>query len=124
MASEYKIELEAGAVYSIFSGEIGTANIQNHRNKILGDSLYRPGLVHLFDARLSQLTCTGEDSRNVAKWYEANLPFSKVAIVIGPENRGFIRMYLGSLQEEVETVKIFHEMAAAREFLSLPLEEA
>ena len=124
MASEFKINAEAGAVYSKFSGEVGLADVQNHRKRVLGDPLYHPGLVHLFDARSAQFKSTGEESRMSAKWYAANRPFSKVAIVIGPENQGLNRMYLGWLQEEVETVKIFHDMASAREFLDLPLEEA
>ena len=92
MASEFKINAEAGAVYSKFSGEVGLADVQNLRNRILGDPLYRPGLVHLFDGRSAQFKSTGEESRMSAKWYAANRPFSKVAIVIGSENQGIIRL--------------------------------
>jgi len=123
MTSEYRIDAEAGAVYSKFSGKIGAADVQNHRNRILGDPLYRPGLVHLFDACSAQFKGNGEESRKSANWYEANRPFSKVAIVIGPENRGFLRRYLGWLQEEAETEKFFEEMGSAREFLGLQPEE-
>ena len=116
MGLTYKIDAEAGVVYCFTEGEIGAADIQDRRIKIIADPLYRPEFVLLNDLRSAQLNYTGEEARALGNWITDNRPYSKIAIVVDLKNRGFVRMYQGWSGDD-PSIKAFDDMASAREWL-------
>ena len=120
MGITYKIDAEAGVIYTVAEGEIGAAEIQDLRNRYTADPLYNPNFATLFDARSAKFSGSGEEARGLASWARKNRPESKTAIVIDKQFQGFVRMYLGWVEE---TRSIFYDMASAREWLGLPPEE-
>ena len=120
MGITFKIDVEAGVIYSVGEGEIGAADIRKLREQVRADPLYHPNLSHLFDGRSAQISYSGEEAWAVATWGIKNRPTAKTAVVVDKEALGYARMYLGW---RGETNKIFHDMASAREWLGLPPEE-
>ena len=120
MGITYKIDAEAGVVFTVAEGEIGAADIQANRTLFSADPSYRPNFFHLFDARSANISFSSEEAQNLANWAKQNRPTAKIATVIDKEAQGFARMYLGWRGESHE---IFYDMATAREWLGLPPEE-
>ncbi len=122
MGLTYKIDVEAGVIYSFAEGKIGAADLQDRRNRFTADPLYHPSFVHLSDFRSAQVNFTGEEARNLAGWTKSIRPFSKVAFVVGSESQGFIRMFQGWTGDD-ENMRVFNDMPSARERLGLPPDE-
>ena len=120
MGISFKIDAEAGFIFTVAEGEIGAADIQAHITRYTADPLYNPNLGQLFDARSAQISFSGGEAWSLATWSRKNRPTAKTAIVIDEESQGFARMYVGWRGEFHE---IFHDMASAREWLGLPPEE-
>ena len=120
MGITYKIDAEAGVIYSFAEGDIGAADFRDVRKKIPADPLFHPDLVSLFDGRSAQISFSGEEAKSMADWVEQTRPDSKRAFVIDKKSQGFFRMYTAW---GGENQRIFHDMASAREWLGLPPEE-
>ena len=120
MGITYRIDAEAGVIFTVAEGEIGAADVRNIREQVTADPLYHPNLPSLFDGRLAKISFSGEEARGLAKWAKQNRPTTKTAIVIDGEAQGWARMYLGW---DPGSQQIFHDMASAREWLGLPPEE-
>ena len=120
MGITYKIDAEAGVIYSFAEGKIGAADIIDNRKQVRADPLWRPNLDSLFDGRSAKFSISGEEARGLAIWAQRNRPTAKGAIVINRQAQGFARMFLGW---EPGNQQIFHDMASAREWLGLPPEE-
>ena len=116
----YKIDAEAGAVFTVAEGKIGMPDIQANHNRYTADPLYTPNFAHLFDGRSAKISFSGEEARNLANWGKQNRPTAKTAIVIDKEALGWARMLVGW---RGENYKIFHDLASAREWLGLPSED-
>ena len=120
MGITYRIDVEAGVIYSVAEGEIGAVDIQNIRNDRAAEPLYHSKLDHLFDGRLATFKFSGEEAQSLANQSKQIRPTAKTAIVIDQESQGFLRMYTAWSGENQQ---IFHDMASAREWLDLPAKE-
>ena len=119
MGITYKIDVEAGVIFTVAEGKIGTADIQANTSRFIADSLYSPNLPQLFDARLAQLSFSSGEAQSAANSGKQRRPTAITAMVINRESQGFARMFLGW---RGDAHKIFHDMASAREWLGLPPE--
>ena len=120
MGITYKIDSEAGVIFTVAEGEIGAADIQANITRFTADPLYNPNLAQLFDGLSATLSYSGEEARSLAAWVKEIRPTAKTAVVVDKEALGYARMYLGW---RGETNRIFHDMPSAREWLGLPPEE-
>ena len=119
MGITYKIDENAGVIFSFAEGEIGAADIQANWKRISADPLFQPDFGHLFDGRSAKITFSGADARNLANLFKKIRPKSKSSILINEETTGFARMFLGWRED---FTKIFYDMLFAREWLGLPPE--
>ena len=119
MGITYKIDVEAGVIYSVAEGIIGAADIRDLREQIRADPLLRPNFVSLFDGRLAKVSFSGREAWSLAIWARQKRPTAKGAIVITRRGQGWARMFLGW---EPGNQQIFYDMASAREWLGLPAE--
>ena len=88
MAIEFKIDAEAEVIYSVFTGEFRSVDIQDHRNRFTADPLYHPNFSHLIDARSANLRLSGEEARILAAWAKLNRSNAKTVFVIDEESQG------------------------------------
>jgi len=116
---KYKIDAQAGVIFSCAEGEIGAANIQANWKRISTDPLYHPDFGHLFDGRSAKITFSGAEARNLANWFKGIRLKSKSSILINDKSTGFARMFLGWREE---FTKIFYDLSSARDWLGLPPE--
>ena len=124
MAITYKIDTEAGVLYSFAEGEIEAADIREFRERYTNDPLYHPSLLSLFDARSARFLFSGMEAKALADWSKANRPTAKSVVLIDDTNpnQGHVHMFTGWAEEDYN-VKIFHDTASAKEWLGLPFEE-
>ena len=120
MGITYKIDAEAGVIFSVAEGEIGVADIRELRERFTADPLYHPNLASLFDGRSARITYSGDEARSMADWAKQNRPTAKMAFLIDPQSQGFFRM---TVAWGGENRLIFYDMASAREWLGLSPEE-
>ena len=120
MGITYKIDAEAGVIYSVAEGEIGAADIRDSRERYTADPLYTPNLTQLHDGRSANFSFSGEDAMHMGNWFRQNRPTAKSAMVIGTRSQGFARMFVAW---GGENLGIFYDIASAREWLGLPPEE-
>ena len=121
MGITYKIDTEAGVIYSVGEGDVGAADIQNVRNKRAADPLYHSKLDILFDARLATFKFSGDEAQILANQSKQSRPTAKTAIVVDRDNwnHSMIRAYSAWAGKH----QFFNDMASAREWLGLPPEE-
>jgi len=117
MGITYKIDTGAGIVFTVGRGSITYDEFVNHRRKITSDPDYKKDLFHLVDYREAAIERNTDQARRVAQ----ERPFAEVAIVAGENSFGFARMVEGWSEDGF--IKVFHNMAPAREWLGLPPEE-
>ena len=122
MGLTYRIDAEAGVIYSVAEGEIVAADILGRREQLKADPLYSPDFVLLTDARSAQYNLSGEEARSLVNSFLATRHYSKMALVVGSGSRGYIRMYQGWSGDDT-SIRVFEDMASAREWLGLPPEE-
>lgn len=120
MGITFKIDAEAGEIFSVAEGEIEAADLQNLHTRFADDPLFTPNLSLLFDGRSAKFSLSGKDARFLATWDKQNRRTAKTAIVIDGKAQGWARMYLGWREELTE---IFYDLESAREWLGLPPEE-
>ena len=63
MGITYKIDAEAGIIYSVAEGDIGVADLRASVNQFMADPLYTPNLQHLFDGRAANFYFSGEEAK-------------------------------------------------------------
>ena len=119
MGITYKIDADAGVIFTFAEGEIGEADLRACVNQIMADPLYTPNLRHLIDGLSAKFQFSGEEARQLASWNKQNRPTAITAFVIDNDAQGYIRMYLGWRDGDHN---IFHDMESAREWLGLPPE--
>ena len=112
MGITYKIDVEAGVIFTVAEGEIGMSDLLANAIRFTTDPLFTHNLAHLFDGRSAKITYSGEEARNLAEWAKKNRPTGKTAILIEKEALGWVNMYVGW---RGETHRIFHDLASARE---------
>lgn len=120
MGITYKIDVEAGVIFTVAEGEIGAADIRANTIRFTADPLYTPNLPQIFDGRSARFSFSGEEARAAATSGKQIRPTAKTAIVIDKEAQGWARMYIGW---RGETHKLFYDTASAREWLGLPKED-
>jgi len=121
MGITYKIDAEAGVIFTVAEGEIGAAEIRVNRDRLVADPMYDPNLNRLFDGRSARLSFSGEEARALTNWSKINRPNAKSAVLIDEKSQGYVRMVLGWAAEDY-SVRLFHDMESARVWLGLPPE--
>jgi len=114
MSLEFKIDTEAGFVYTVGHGAVSFDEFVEHRKQITLHPNFNKEFSHLLDYREVVMDRNTNQARNIA----GSIPFARVAMVAGEKAFGFTRMVQGWEGEEV--LKVFREMASAREWLGLP----
>lgn len=120
MGITYKINAEAGVIYSFADGENDGADLQGLHTRFADDPLFTSNLSLLFDGRSAKFSFSGKEAQSLVIWEKQNRPTAKTAIVIDENAQGFARMYLGWREGKTH---IFYDIASAREWLGLPPEE-
>ena len=119
MGITFKIDSEAGVIFSVAEGKIGEADIRDLGKRFTEDPLFHSEFAHLFDGLSATLSFSSEEARTMAASSKKNRPGARTAIVINKEAQGWARMYQAW---RGNTHHIFHNMASAREWLGLPPE--
>ena len=122
MGITYKIDLEAGIIYAVGSGNIGAEDIESFRNELISDPRYRPDLLGLVDLRMAQLKFSGDEAQRLASWAAIVKPVKKLAMIVGSDSYGFARMYQ-AWTERGQDLNIFDDINSAREWIGLPCED-
>ncbi len=118
MGIEFKIDTEAGVVYTVGRGNVSFEEFKEHRRKLNSHPDFNKEFFHLVDYREATIDRSADEARQSAK---IRL-LAKVAIVAREKSYPFARRYYGWTEEE-GAVMVFHDMASAREWLGLPPEE-
>ena len=113
----FKIDVEAGVVYTVGRGNVSFEEIQEFRSKLASHPDFNKEFFHLVDYR----EVTMERSTDQAMSSARSRLFAKLAIVVGEMSYGFARMFYGWSEEGA--VMVFKDMPSAREWLGLPPEE-
>ena len=122
MGIEYKIDLQAGIIFLVGTGNIGAKEILAFFKKVISDPQFRPNLNTISDYRMAQIGFSGAESQDLANWTKKQKPAGKIALVMNPSGYGFARMYQSWVEDNAK-VNIYKDMASAREWLGLPPEE-
>ncbi len=117
MGLEFKIDTEAGFVYTVGRGIISFEEFKEYRQKLISHSDFDKNYYHLVDYREAAI-----DRRVYQARQSANTRLlAKVAIVAGEKSYPFAQRFYGWTEEE-GAVMVFLDMASAREWLGLPTE--
>ena len=123
MTFEFKIDSEAGVIFSKFDGVVSEQDVQAARAQILSDPNYRPSLDQLVDYTTARVNFGSDGAFRLAQWAGIHKPFRKLAFVVGNEQYPFLRMYASYAGHEWQDLKIFEDMNSARQWLGLPEED-
>ena len=123
MGIEFKINAEAGVIFSIATGHVYFADFQNLRDQLRAHPLLRSGLNHLADFRTASVRLTGEQAKIIAQWFRENRKVKKIAYV-AISAFPYVRMVMGWVADSKNIeINVFHDMASARKWLGLPNED-
>ena len=120
MGLEFKIDTEAGIVYTVGRGDISFDEFIENRRKVNSHPDFSKEFFGLADYREVTMARNTDQARAVAQ----GLIFAKAAVVAGEKSYAFCRMIQGWADAAEEGVfSVFRDMASAREWLGLPPEE-
>lgn len=120
MGIEYKIDVVAGVIYTVASGNIGAKEIESLRKRILSDPQFQSDLNVIADFRKATVIFSGDEARQLANWDREKKMVKRIGVVSN-QGYGFFRMYQG-WAEEGPDLKVVKDMDSAREWLDLPRE--
>ena len=119
MGIEFTIDAKARVVYYVGRGKITVQDVANVRKRVNSHPDYKGPFAHLFDYREGFLLRDTSQSRSLAHSLTRR---AKIAVVAGEKSYGTARMFQGWVGDD-RLVKIFRDMASAREWLGLPRED-
>ncbi len=124
MATSYRIDKEAGVVYSSASGIATDEEFLSHQRLLSRDPDFRPHFRQLLDGReITELRVTPAGIRALI----AGNPWgkgAKRALVAADDTAfGLARMFELGRPNPQDEFRVFRTIAEAREWLGLPLEE-
>ena len=119
MGIEFKIDAEAGVVFTKGLGNISFEEFKDYRNKLTSHPDYNKKFLHLADYREVTMARTTTQALDIAR----SRLFAKVAMVAGEQSFGQARMIQGWAGGEEGGFMVFRDMASAREWLGLPSED-
>ena len=128
MAITYCIDMERGVVFTTITGVLTDDEIVQHKQKLVRDPDFSPGMRQLSDVRgVERLDVTPDGVKHFAALDEEHtdeLGDHRLAIVVSDNAVfGTARMYQAFTVRNVEQVSVFRSMNEAREWLGLPLED-
>ena len=121
MGIKFEIDLDAGVVFGVATGDFGPEDIRDYIKRLLEDSKYNPELYSLIDARKTNPHFSAEDTRSLAQ-VRVMTPATKKLAIVASEAFGHARMFHGWTGND-SNIMIFKEMKSAREWLGLPSED-
>ena len=116
MGLEFKIDTEAGVVYTVGRGTITVNDVVEFRQQLKSHTGYNKNYCYLVDYREAIIDRSTSEARQLARPLLA-----KVAVVAGEQSYPFARMVQGWTRDD--SLMVFRDMASAREWLGLPPEE-
>ena len=122
MGIDFKIDPEAGVVFSVGRGKVTTRDFYDFRKRIMAHPDFKENLSNLADLRGADLKWTTAEARNFASDFSGGRIFRRVAAVADGTNFAFARMILGWAGDEGFAI-VFRDMKPAREWLGLPSED-
>ena len=120
MGIKFEIDLDAGVVFGVATGDVGTEEILDYVRRLLEDPKYRPDLYSLLDLRKAKPHFSEEDARRIAQM-RVTTPSTRKLAIVATEAFGHARMFHGWTGID-SNIMIFKEMQSAREWLGLPSE--
>ena len=121
MGIKFEIDLDAGVVFGVATGDVGTEEILDYVRRLLEDPKYSPELLSLIDARKTNPHFSEEEMRSLAQ-VRVKTPATKKLAIVAAEAFGHARMFHGWTGNDAN-IMIFKEMNSAREWLGLPSED-
>jgi len=117
MGLEFKIDTEAGVVYTVGRGILSYEEFNEYRENLISHGDFNKNYYHLVDYRKASIDRSVYQARQSAK----TRLFAKVAIVAGEKSYPFAQRFYGWTEDD-GAVMVFLDMASAREWLGLPTE--
>lgn len=125
MTISYRIDPDQGIVLTEASDVLTVRELMAHKQALLNDPQFRPGLKELSDVRqVDQLAVTPDDLRALAAFdhkHAAVLSEHKLALLVPNDYVfGMARMYQLLSESGGDNVMVFREEGEARRWLELP----
>lgn len=122
MPISYQIDEEHNLVLTTGSGVITDEDILQHKNRLLSDPNFKPGMRELSDLRgIERLDVTPDGVMKMVQHDETHAPevtAHRLAIVASKDVvYGMARMYQSLTEQIVVNVRIFRDFEAARAWL-------
>ncbi len=107
MTLEFRIDQEAGVIFTTAGGDVTRADVNENRTRIMEHPDFEHGRFdHLVDYRRARLHGTGDELMESAKWFrEQN--FVKRLALVGEKTSGLARLTQGWLGGDEVRVRAF-----------------
>jgi len=120
----YRIDTKNKIVYTTASGELTDDHLLEHKQKLIQDPLFQPGMKELSDARtVTELKVTNAGIVKFAKQDEADsglLDGYRLAIVVDSDlTFGMARMYEALTKESLPGLRVFRDLGEAQQWLQI-----
>ena len=125
MPITYRVDREHKVVLATAKGILTDADLRVHLGTLTADTEVQPGFNELYDLRevreVEITTSSVEDVAGFIHEIEQHFKESKTAIVASDHNTAEVSYLYELLRTNVAaTVRLFHDLTAAREWLGLP----
>ena len=121
MPVTFRIDKEAGIVYTVIEGPVDTKELLRELETLLDHPDFRPGLNGITDLRKSEMDTFTEDVQRVAEFFirhREQVGASRTAIVLsGFVTYGMTRMFQAFADDSSVETQIFQDMDEAIEWI-------
>jgi hypothetical protein len=120
MPASYRIDLNAGVVFSVFEGRLTYEELLDHQLRLSSDPGFRPTMNHVMDVRgVTERAVTAFGVRTVAT-PRIFAPGSRRAIIARDDaSYGYLEMFQTLRSQSGEDIRIFSTVEDAHRWLGL-----